>query len=51
MKTALGFITIPYVLSFFSGVSGTSYSDDTYVLLGLMQAVGIIWAWVVVFQK
>jgi len=45
------FITIPYVISFVGGMSGTAYTDGTYTLLGLMQAVGIIWAWVVVSNK
>ena len=47
MKLALSTITVPYSISFLSGVFMWELPEGLYILLGLAMIVGIIHAWIV----
>jgi len=51
LNTPLGLITIPYFLSFFSGVFGWDFTNDANIFLGISQLVGIIWCWTLIVNS
>ena len=46
MKFALSMMTIPFTLSFLSGVFNWYIEDGMFILFGFSMMVGLIWAWV-----
>lgn len=44
-------ILIAFGTAFFDGMLGLGFSDDVYVLLGLVELVAIIWQTKIVFSK
>ena len=51
MKAALTTISVPYGISFLSGVFYWDFPEGFYILLGLSMMAGIIWAWAVELKK
>lgn len=51
MKTPLLLITIPYAVSFLSGMLDWYVEDGMFVLIGLSMLAGIVWAWVIELKK
>jgi hypothetical protein len=51
MKAALTTITVPFAISFLSGVFMWDFPEGFYILLGLSMIVGIIWAWFLEMKK
>lgn len=45
MKTALSLITVPFALSFLSGVFSWDVDEGMFILFGFSMLIGIIWAW------
>ena len=51
MKAALTTITVPFSISFLSGVFYWEFPEGFYMLLGAAMVAGIIWAWVVEMKR
>lgn len=47
IKPALWAITIPYGLSFLSGALDAEFTEEMYVVIGLVMIGALIWAWVI----
>ncbi len=51
MKAALTTLTVPYSISFMSGMFGWTFDDGFFMLLGFSMLAGIIWAWIVEMRR
>ena len=51
MKTPLLLISVPFALSFLSGMFEWYMEEGMYILLGISMLIGIIWAWYVGLKK
>jgi len=51
MKGALTTITVPYTISFLSGVFYWEFPEGFYMLIGLALLAGIVWAWYEALKK
>jgi hypothetical protein len=51
MKAALTTITVPYGISFLSGVFYWDFPEGFYMLLGFAMLGGIAWAWTVEMKR
>lgn len=51
MKGALTLITAPIVLSFLSGVFDWYLDDGVFVFIGACMIAGLIWAWIVEYNR
>jgi membrane protein CcdC involved in cytochrome C biogenesis len=45
MKIALALITVPFIISFMSGMFDWYVEDGMFALFGLAMIVGLGWAW------
>lgn len=51
MKTALSFVTVPFVIAFFDGMFGWDLAEGFYMMSGLCMAGGLAGAWVVELKR
>lgn len=50
-KIALSLFTVPFTLSFLSGMFDWYIADGMFALFGLSMLIGLVWTWVIELKK
>jgi multidrug efflux pump subunit AcrB len=51
MKIALSLFSVPFGISFLSGLFYWEFPEGFFVLLGISMLIGIVWAWFIELKR